>query len=88
MSQKESFSKNIKNNHNNWWWNQRGKLQYDFNREAAKVSAWSSRKIDKYKYLPGEEILPSNQRQIIEQAKFTYYPLGKALQTQTQTIED
>ena len=37
------------------------KLQYDTNREAAKVSALSSGKIDKYKYLTGEEILPSNQ---------------------------
>ena len=38
------------------------KLQYDFNREAAKKSALSSAKIDKYEYLTGEEIVPSNQR--------------------------
>ena len=37
------------------------KLQYDINREAAKISASSSRKIDKYEYLTGEETLPSNQ---------------------------
>ena len=37
------------------------KLQYDINREAAKISALSSGKIDKYGYLTGEEILPSNQ---------------------------
>ena len=42
------------------------KLQYDINREAEKISALSSGKIDKYQYLTGEEILPSNQRQIIE----------------------
>ena len=36
------------------------KLQYDINREAAKISALSSGKIDKYEYLRGEEILPSN----------------------------
>ena len=54
------------------------KLQYGFNREVAKISALSSGKIDKYEYLTGEEILPSNQKQIIEQAKFTYSPLGKA----------
>ena len=36
------------------------KLQYDKNREAAKISALSSGKIDKYEYLTGEEILPSN----------------------------
>ena len=55
------------------------KLQYDINREAAKISALSSGKIDKYEYLTGEEILSSNQQQIIEQAKFTYSPLGRAL---------
>ena len=64
------------------------KLQYDINREAAKISALSSGKIDKYEYLTGEEILPSNQRQIIEQAKFTYSPLGKAFEKQTKTIKD
>ena len=37
------------------------KLQYDINREAAKISALSSGIIDKYEYLTGEEILPSNQ---------------------------
>ena len=64
------------------------KLQYDINREAAKISALSSGKIDKYEYLTGEEILPSNQQQTIEQAKFTYSPLGKAFENQTKTIED
>ena len=64
------------------------KLQYDFNREAAKISASSSGKIDKYEYLTGEEILPSNQQQIFEQAKFTHSPLGKAFEKQTKTIKD
>ena len=64
------------------------KLQYDINREAAKISTLASLKIDKYEYLTGEEILPSNQQQIIEQAKFTYSPLGKAFEKQTKTIED
>ena len=64
------------------------KLQYDINREAAKISALSSRKTSKYEYLTGEEILPSNQQQIIEQAKFTYSPLGKAFEKQIKTIED
>ena len=58
------------------------KLQYDINREAVKISALSSEKSDKYEYLTGEEILPSNQRQIIEQAKFTYSPLGRAFEKQ------
>ena len=47
------------------------KLQYDINREAAKTSVSSSEKIDKYEYLTGEEILPPDQRRVIEQAKFT-----------------
>ena len=64
------------------------KLQYDINIETAKIPASSSDKIDKYEYLTGEEIIPSNQQQIIEQAKFTYYPLGKAFKKQTKTIED
>ena len=64
------------------------KLQYDSNREAAKMLALSSGKIHKYKYLTGEEILPSNQQQIIEQAKFTYSPIGKAFEKQIKTIED
>ena len=64
------------------------KLLYDINREAAKISALSSGQLDKYEYLTGEEILPSNQQQIIQQAKFTYSPLGKALEKQRKTIED
>ena len=64
------------------------KLQCDINREAAKISALSSGKVGKYEYLTGEEIFPSNQQQIIEQAKFTYSPLRKAFQKQTKTTED
>ena len=45
------------------------KLQYDINREAAKISALSSGETDKYEYVAGEELLPSSQRQIIEQPK-------------------
>ena len=64
------------------------KLQYDINRDAAKVSALSSGKIDKYEYLTSEERLPSNQQQIIEQAKFTYSPLEISLEKQAKLIED
>ena len=60
------------------------KLQYGINREAAKISGLSSCKINQYEYLTGKEILPSNQKQIIEQAKFTYSPLGKAFEKQRQ----
>ena len=64
------------------------KIQYDINIEAAKISALSSGKIDKYEYLPGEEILPSHQSIIIEQAKFRYSNLEKAFEKQIKTIEE
>ena len=64
------------------------KQQYDINREAAKISALSSGKIDKYEYLTAEEILPSKQQRIIQQAKFNYSPLGKAVEKQIKTIKD
>ena len=59
-------------------------LQYNINRKAAEISG----KINKYEYLTGEEILPSNQQQIIEQASFTYSALGKAFEKQIKMIED
>ena len=64
------------------------KLQYDINREVAKISTLSSNKFNKYEYLTSEEILPSNQEQLIQQAKFTYSLLGKAFENQVKTIED
>ena len=64
------------------------KLQYNINREAAKISALSSGKLHKHEYLTGEDILPPNQQQIIQQTKFTYSPLGKAFDKQIKTIED
>ena len=61
---------------------------YYINKKAAEIPALSSGKNYKYEYLTGKEILPSNQQQIIEQAKFNYYPLGKACEKQIKTIED
>ena len=58
------------------------------NRETAKISALSSSKSHKYEYLTGEDILPTNQQQIIEQANFIYSPLGKSSEKQIKTIED
>ena len=66
MFQKESFRKNKRTK------------QFNINREAAKKSELSSGKTDKYEYRIGEEILPSNQRQIIDQAKFTNSTLRKS----------
>ena len=45
------------------------KLQYDIHREARKISVLSSGKIDKYEYLIGEEILPSDQSRMIEKLR-------------------
>ena len=64
------------------------KLKCNIKREAAKLSASYSGKIDKHEYLAGKEILHSDQSRIIEQANFTYSPLGKAFGKQTTTIKD
>ena len=64
------------------------KPKYDINREAAKMSALSSGKIDEYEYLIGEEILLSDQSRIIEQTTFTYSPLGKTFEKQIKAIKE
>ena len=64
------------------------KLQNDINREALIVFALLSGKISQKEYLTGKEILPSELSRIIDQAKFTYSPLGKAFEKQTKTIEE
>ena len=64
------------------------KLQYDINREALIISALLSGKISKHEHFTGKEILPSELSRIIDQAKFTYSPLGKAFEKQTKTIEE
>ena len=52
------------------------------------MSALSSGKTDKYELLADDKILPPNQRRLIEKAKFAYFPLGKAFEKQTKTIEE
>ena len=64
------------------------KLQHYINRKAEKISVLLSGKINKYEYLTGKEILPSDQSRIIEQAKFIHSPLGKAFEKQIKIIED
>ena len=64
------------------------KLQDDIIRKAALMSVLSSRKINKYKFLTSKEILPLDQRRVIEKATFTYSPLGKAFEKQIKNIED
>ena len=64
------------------------KLQYDVNREAAKISAFSSGEIYKYEYLTGEDILPSNQQQNNRTNKIYLFSAGKAFEKQIKTVED
>ena len=64
------------------------KPKYGISREAEKILALSSGKIDKYKYLTGEKISYFNQKQITEQAKSTYLPLGKFFEKETKSIND
>ena len=53
-----------------------------------KYQLYHQNKTGKYEYLTGEEILPTNQKQIIEQATFTYFPLARAFKKEIKTIED
>ena len=62
------------------------KMQYSINREAVKILVLSSGKIDKYEYLTGEELLPTDQNRVIEEAKFTHSPLGRAFEKQMKII--
>ena len=64
------------------------KLQYDINRQAAKISAILSSKVYKFEYLTSEELLASDQSRTIEQDKSAYYPLGKAFEKQIKTNEN
>ena len=61
---------------------------HDINRKTAKISALSSEKNDEMEYHTGEESLPSVQKGVIEQAKFTYSPLCKAFEKQIKTTEE
>ena len=49
--------------------------QYDLDREAAKITALSSKELNKYEYLSGEDL--GYKLGVVEQAKFEYSPLGK-----------
>ena len=64
------------------------KQQFDINREAAKMSALSSGKTNRYEYLTGDKMLPYHQKQITEQVKLIYSPLGKNFKKQKKSIED
>ena len=64
------------------------KLQCYINRDAAKILASLSWKINKYEFLTGEDILPPDQSRIIEKSAFTYSPLGKAIEKQIKATDD
>ena len=52
-------------------------VQYDVDREAAKISALSSKQLNKYEYLTGEDL--GYKPGVVAQAKFEYFPLSKVL---------
>ena len=56
------------------------KRQYVINKEVALLSG----KIYKYKYPTGEEILPSSQRQVVEQAKSAFSASEKGFEKETE----
>ena len=56
-------------------------VQYDLDREAAKISVLSSKELDKYKYLAGEDL--GHKPEVLERAKFEYSLLGEALKNNT-----
>ena len=56
------------------------------NRKAAKLSALSSAKIDEY--FTGEETLPLDQSEMVEQTKFTHSTWWNVFLKQTKTIGD
>ena len=49
-------------------------VQYNLDRLAAKISAYSSGDLGKYEYLTGEDL--RYKPSLFEQAKFDYSPLG------------
>ena len=51
------------------------KLQYEVDKEAAKISALSSGELEKYEYLTGEDL--GYKPDVIQKAKFEYSPLDK-----------
>ena len=85
--QRKTFRKNIKTIKTIYENIRYEKLQNDINREAAIISSLSSGEIEKYEYLSGKLISPSDQSTVIEQAKFSYSPLEKAFEKQIKPIE-
>ena len=51
--------------------------QYDLDREPAKIPALSSKNLDKYKYMTGEDL--DLKTSTVKKAKFEYSPLGMSL---------
>ena len=56
--------------------------EYDLSRGAAKISALSSKNLDKYEYLTGEDL--GYKPSVVEKAKFEYSPLGMVLTNNTK----
>ena len=61
------------------------KAQYDLDRQNAKISALSSGELDKYEYLTGEDL--GYKPDVVQKAKFEYYPLGQVFNKGLDTSE-
>ena len=57
--------------------------QYDLSRGAAKIFALSSKNLDKYEYLTGEDL--GYKPSVVEKGKFEYSPLGEVLTNNTKS---
>ena len=60
--------------------------QYDLDRLAAKISAYSSGDLRKYEYLTGENL--GYKPSVVEQTKFDYSPLGKVFTKEWDDKDD
>ena len=84
LLKRKNLLKIIYNNHRNYKKIKDKNLQYNNNSETTKKSALSSNSIDKYKYLIGDKMQPSNQIQVVDKAKSPYSPLEKAFEKRTK----
>ena len=64
---------------------EQNKVQYDLDRQTAKIYTLSSGNVSKYDFLTGKDVLP--EKDLLEKAalikRFEYLPLGKDLKAQT-----
>ena len=60
--------------------------EYNLDRKAAKISAFSTKELDQYEYLTGEDV--GYKPGVIEKAKFEHSPLGEAFNKVSKTNDE